>query len=263
MSLQAMAWAIAQQRVKDPPARHVLLVLAQTASPEGEDAWRTVDRLAEETGLSDRTVQTKLQLLLTLGVIRLGDQDVVAVKIKRADRRPVVYDLDIRAEELIAAGIVNRKARGAGRSPRDGVDNFGDDGQSRGEGVSPRMAGQKPAGNTSSRGEAHAPRGGARGETDDVTGCSSLQKRGEGASPTPKALLQKRSSAQAGASAQAHPPARDWRTPSESPLQCALSHIRQQHGYGAYGEGAEADAERDRLIAEAHARYPDQVGEAA
>lgn len=236
MSLQAMAWAIAQKRVTDPPARHVLLVLAQTASPEGEDAWRTVARLSEETGLSERTVQMKLQQLLAIGVIRLGDQNVVAVKIKRADRRPVVYDLDIRAEELVAAGMANRKpARGAGNAPRNPVDNAGDGDRTRGAG--------------------NAPRSNERGAADDATGCSSPQERGAGDAPTPRASLQERSSAQAGASAQAHPPARGWRRVPESPLESAIALIRQTYDLGGYGEGPEAKNERDRLIAEARRKH--------
>lgn len=47
---------------------------------------------------------------------------------------------------------------------------------------------------------------------------------------------------------------RDWRESSETPLQREIAHIRQMHGYGEYGEGLEADAERDRLIAEARQR---------
>lgn len=244
MSLQAMAWAIAQQRVKDPTARHVLLVLAQSANPEGEDAWRSVQRLSEETGLSERSVQAKLRDMVEIGVIRPGDQAVVAVKVKRADRRPMVYDLDIRAEELVAAGIVNRKPRGEAAAPREGVDNAGDGGTARGEG--------------------NAPRGEGRGANDDGTGCKSPRERGAPAAPTPKALLQKTSNARAGAGAQAHPPARGWHNP-EPPLENALRFINHHFELGGYGRGPEAVAERDRLIAEArrvHALQPEEPADA-
>lgn len=50
-------------------------------------------------------------------------------------------------------------------------------------------------------------------------------------------------------------PAPDWRKPSETPLQRELAHIRHQHSLGAYGEGPDADAERDRLIADARRRH--------
>lgn len=232
-----MEWAIAQQRVTDAPARHVLLVLARTASVEGEDAWRTVERLAKETGLSERTVQMKLQLLLAAGVMRLGDQNVVAVKIKRVDRRPTVYDLDVRLEELEAAGFVYRKgARGAADAPRTPVDNAGDGGRTRGAG--------------------DAPRSNERGAADAATGCSSPQERGAGDAPTSRASSTNGSSpAQAGASAQAHPPARGWRRVPESPLESAIALIRQTYDLGGYGEGPEAKLQRDRLIAEARRKH--------
>lgn len=53
-------------------------------------------------------------------------------------------------------------------------------------------------------------------------------------------------------SAASKAPARDWREPTESPLESEIAHIRQMHGYGAFGEGPDADAERDRRIAAAN-----------
>lgn len=44
------------------------------------------------------------------------------------------------------------------------------------------------------------------------------------------------------------------RNNTESPLQRAVAHIRHQHMLGAFGEGDAADAERDRLIADAKQR---------
>ncbi|WP_202842027.1 hypothetical protein [Luteimonas saliphila] len=49
---------------------------------------------------------------------------------------------------------------------------------------------------------------------------------------------------------------RDTHAYPESPLEHALAHIRNQHAFGAYGEGEAADAERDRLMDEARAKYP-------
>lgn len=49
--------------------------------------------------------------------------------------------------------------------------------------------------------------------------------------------------------------ASDWRKPPESALENAIRYIRHQYGLGAYGEGVEADAERDRRIAEARSRH--------
>lgn len=50
-------------------------------------------------------------------------------------------------------------------------------------------------------------------------------------------------------------PQRDWREPSETPLESAIGYIHQQYGLGAYGEGELAAAERERLIAEARHRH--------
>lgn len=59
-------------------------------------------------------------------------------------------------------------------------------------------------------------------------------------------------------------PKRDILALPESKLAHAISYIRQQHGVGVYGEGPEADAERDRLIAEARAKYaPESEAEPA
>src|SRR5690606_5110201 len=50
-------------------------------------------------------------------------------------------------------------------------------------------------------------------------------------------------------------PQRDWREPVESPLERELAWIRQQHGYGALGEGEAGNRERDRLIADARRKH--------
>lgn len=49
----------------------------------------------------------------------------------------------------------------------------------------------------------------------------------------------------------------------ESQLEYQISYIRQQHAYGAYGDGPEADAERDRLIAEARRKHAPAEAEPA
>lgn len=153
MSVQGMTWALAQRIVKDPTARHVLLCLANYAGPKGEGAFPSVATLAEDTGLSSRTVQNKLRELEALQIIQRGNQDLVAAYIRRADQRPVCYDMDL--------------SRGAPASPR--VEHSGD--QQRGVPAAPRNE---------------------RGESDDTTGCSSRHDgvnlttpRGEPAAPDP------------------------------------------------------------------------------
>lgn len=48
---------------------------------------------------------------------------------------------------------------------------------------------------------------------------------------------------------------RDWRQPSETPLERDIAYVRHQHAMGAYGEGPDADRERDRLLEAARQRH--------
>lgn len=117
MSIQAMSWALEQQIVVDPAARHVLLVLANYAGEAGRAAFPSTARLARETGLSERTVKRKLGCLRAAGVIKLGNQAIAAAHISRVDRRPTCYDL------CLARGVtVTPRAEDAGCQWRhDGV----------------------------------------------------------------------------------------------------------------------------------------------
>jgi hypothetical protein len=58
------------------------------------------------TGLSERTVRTCLNRLEAGGIIRPCDPDLVAARIKRADRRPQGWDLDLTLarDDLMRAG---------------------------------------------------------------------------------------------------------------------------------------------------------------
>lgn len=70
----------------------MLVGLANHAEPDGTRASR---RWPRYTGLSDRTVRTCLDRLKTEGIIRPCDPDIVAARIKHADRRPKGWDLDL------------------------------------------------------------------------------------------------------------------------------------------------------------------------
>lgn len=111
MSIEAMTWAMKLSRdvLADASARHVLLCLANYAGPEGKHAFPSASTLAQQTGLSERTVRYKLDLLEKLGLIVLGKQAIAAVHIDRHDRRPVVYDLQIER----GADVAPRIKRGA------------------------------------------------------------------------------------------------------------------------------------------------------
>ncbi|WP_430228042.1 helix-turn-helix domain-containing protein [Paraburkholderia tropica] len=112
MSIQAMAWAIEQQEIKDSLARHVLLCLANYADNDGGAAFPSAATLSTDTGMSERSVRNKLKLLEHSGLIRRGNQAIVAAYIDRGDLRPICFDLAMPEREE------KRGARGAGRSKR-------------------------------------------------------------------------------------------------------------------------------------------------
>jgi hypothetical protein len=113
MSVQAMSWALEQQVITAPSARHVLLCLANYAGKGGEAAFPSAKSLSLDTGLSIRTVQTALETLRKSGVIELGNQAIAAAYIDRIDRRPVVYNLNIKRGAAVAPGV----ERGAAVAP--------------------------------------------------------------------------------------------------------------------------------------------------
>lgn len=106
-----MSWALSLpvQTLKDSSARHVLLCLANYAGSNGTGAFPSASTLAQDTGLSERTVRYKLDDLEQSGLIKKGNQAIAAVHIDRHDRRPVVYDLQI----LRGANPAPRAKRGA------------------------------------------------------------------------------------------------------------------------------------------------------
>ncbi|AAW76191.1 hypothetical protein XOO2937 [Xanthomonas oryzae pv. oryzae KACC 10331] len=117
MSVQVMAWALEQRIVLDAPARHVLLCLANYADKDGRGAFPAVQRLVDDTGLSGRTVQRQLAALVAAGVIRPGNEAIVAAYISRADRRTVCYDIIMQRGDTGAPG---ERTRGDSRA-RHGV----------------------------------------------------------------------------------------------------------------------------------------------
>lgn len=121
MSVQAMAWALEQKLIADPPARHVLLALANYADQAGRAAFPSVARLSAETGLSERTVQSKLRALERAGCIARGNQAVVSAHIVRADRRPNCFDISIWRGAAVAPrepdGVNVTTERGAPPAP--------------------------------------------------------------------------------------------------------------------------------------------------
>ncbi len=72
----------------------VLIKLANVAADDGSRAWRTKATMAKELGVSQRSVQRALKELEMAHLILRGDQSFV--ERIRADKRPTVYDLNLR-----------------------------------------------------------------------------------------------------------------------------------------------------------------------
>ncbi len=102
MSVEAISWAlnlapVPADRGGQPSSacKFVLVGLANHAGPDGTCAFPAVRTLMRYTDLSERTVRTCLGRLEAEGLIRSCDPAVVAARIKRADRRPKGWDLDL------------------------------------------------------------------------------------------------------------------------------------------------------------------------
>ncbi len=101
MSVEAISWALnlapvpADRGGQLSSACKYLVGLANHAGPDGTGAFPSVATLGRYTGLSERTVHTCLDRLAAEGIISLCDPDIVAARIKRADRRPQGWDLNL------------------------------------------------------------------------------------------------------------------------------------------------------------------------
>jgi len=102
VSVEAISWALnlapvpADRGGKPSSAcKFVLVGLANHAGPDGTGAFPSVATLVRYTGLSERTVRTCLDRLEAAGTIAPCDPDIVAARIKRLDRRPQGWDLNL------------------------------------------------------------------------------------------------------------------------------------------------------------------------
>ncbi|AYN57519.1 helix-turn-helix DNA binding domain protein [Arthrobacter phage Coral] len=114
MSLEAMVWALKTAEVPDPISHLVLIGLADHADTQGRNARPSVALLSEYARCSPRSVQRKLRTLEDCGLIWQGDQR--GVEHLRSDRRPVVYDLNIRGVSVsrpVKNGVTENESRGA------------------------------------------------------------------------------------------------------------------------------------------------------
>lgn len=93
MSLQAQVWVIENAPTEDPGEFAFLMALANNASEDGTGAYPSMKTAANRARCSVRTAQRIKDELLNRGLLRLGDQQMVAHY--PANRRPIVYDLAI------------------------------------------------------------------------------------------------------------------------------------------------------------------------
>jgi hypothetical protein len=75
--------------------KFVLVGLANHAGPDGTAAFPSVATLVRYTGLAERTVRICLDRLAAEGIIAPCDPGIVAARIKRADRGPQGWDLNL------------------------------------------------------------------------------------------------------------------------------------------------------------------------
>jgi hypothetical protein len=114
VSVEAISWAlnlapVPADRSGQPSSacKFVLVGLANHAGPDGTGAFPSVATLVRYTGLAERTVRTCLDRLAAAGIIAPCDPDIVAARIKRADRRPQGWDLNLSLvrHDLAAAAV--------------------------------------------------------------------------------------------------------------------------------------------------------------
>jgi hypothetical protein len=77
-----------------PLEYRVLVKLANVAAQDGTRAFRNQEQMADELGVSVRSIQRALKQLEAERLIIRGDQRILSHE--RADRRPVVYDINMR-----------------------------------------------------------------------------------------------------------------------------------------------------------------------
>jgi hypothetical protein len=102
VSVEAVTWALNLAPVPadaggkpNSACAFVLVALANHADSDGTAAFPSAETLMRYTRLSERTVRTALDRLAASAVIRPCAPEIVAARIRRADRRPQGWDLDL------------------------------------------------------------------------------------------------------------------------------------------------------------------------
>jgi len=127
VSVEAISWALNLAPVPagrggqpSSACKFVLVGLANHAGPDGTGAFPSVATLVRYTGRSERTVRTCLDRLAAEGIISPCDPDIVAARIKRADRRPQGWDLNLSLarDDLDAATVAVLEHQSPGQGSR-------------------------------------------------------------------------------------------------------------------------------------------------
>jgi hypothetical protein len=99
VSVEAISWALNLAPVPadrgGQPSSACKFVLAGLAGPDGTGAFPLVATLVRYTGLSERTARACLDRLVAEAIISPCGPGIVAARIKRADRRPQGWDLNL------------------------------------------------------------------------------------------------------------------------------------------------------------------------
>jgi len=195
VSVEAISWAlnlapVPADRGGQPSSacKFVLVGLANHAGPDGTGAFPPVATLVRYTGLSERTARTCLDRLQAQGIIGPCDPDIVAARIKRADRRPQGWDLNLGMvrDDLAAADIVTLERQFPGLGPRLAImaRRGPDDQNDREEPAHPTLGTGQPMDNSADEvQQSHpAPRTGRNQHAD---GVQPAQPRGAAVAPEP------------------------------------------------------------------------------
>lgn len=93
-----MTWVLNSADVHNPTEAMVLAVMADRVGNDGRGCYYSHGTIAAQARVSVSTVQRTLRTLADRGIITEGDQQTVAHI--RQDRRPVVWDLNMRPVSL-------------------------------------------------------------------------------------------------------------------------------------------------------------------
>ncbi|KAB8186927.1 hypothetical protein FH608_046415 [Nonomuraea phyllanthi] len=149
MSTQAMVWAL--EDAPDVPAQAlgVLMGLANHADEFGRGAYPDQQTLAGYARKSDRSCRSDLAMLEELGLIRRGDQGLVAHL--APNKRPVVWDVAMeRRKERVGRKRDSGRNHASGRKPGADQDESAGDSSASGSGLP--GGSERPAGSAAQTG---------------------------------------------------------------------------------------------------------------